>query len=133
MDFDPNPTKSNVNYNGNPLKTIENLIFSDFWKYFFENVWKKNSTIKKNFFSTKFFLRHTSCLKSSKMHFYGNPTTDFVTRLPYIALGNLPKIRKIPMLWDILQWVLSYIDFLHPTDTNTLELVINNFIQNVFV
>ena len=77
----------------------------------FRNVEAKISIRKKTFFLKRNFLRHISCLKSTKMHFYGNPTTDFVTRLPYIALGNLPKIRKIPMFWDILWWVQSYADF----------------------
>ena len=35
MDFGPNPTKSNVNYNGNPLKTIE-ILKIDFEIDFFE-------------------------------------------------------------------------------------------------
>ena len=45
MDFGPNPTKSNVNYNGNPLKTIENLEFFRLLKIFFrkmfENIFRK--------------------------------------------------------------------------------------------
>ena len=84
----------------NQYKINENPVF-------FENVWTTFSKIKKPFFQ-RIFLRHTSCLKSSKMKFYRNPTTDFVTRLPYIVFGNLQKMRKIPMVWDILQWVLSY-------------------------
>ena len=55
---------------------------------------KKFENKKRDFFND-FFLRHTSSLKSSKMKFYPNPTTDFVTRLPYIVFGNLPKMRKI--------------------------------------
>ena len=79
------------------------------WKTFFKKIGSKILERKRKSFSKKSFLGHTSWLKSSKMNFYGNPTTDFVTRLPYIVLVNLAKIRKIPMLWDILQWAPSYI------------------------
>ena len=61
----------------------------------FRNVEAKISIRKKTFFLKRNFLRHISCLKSTKMHFYGNPTTDFFGRVPFIATGYLPKIRKI--------------------------------------
>ena len=67
---------------------------------------KKSENKKTNF--NDFFLKHIFCLKSSKMKFYRNPTTDFVTRLPYIALGNLPKIRKILTYSSGLDHILDY-------------------------
>ena len=67
--------------------------YSKFGKLFSRKLEAKFWDEKEKVFQN-FFLGHTSWLKSSKMNFYGNPTTDHVTRLPYIALGNLPKIRK---------------------------------------
>ena len=63
---------------------------------------------EKNFFFKQNFLGHAPCLKSPKMNFYDNRTTDAVSRLPYVMLGNLQKTWKIPTFWDILQWAPSY-------------------------
>ena len=82
----------------NPIHSVLAWIFT----CIFQNLWTVFSMIKKNIFSKHFFLRHASWLKSSKINFYDNPITDFVTRPPYIALENLSKIWKIPMFWDIL-------------------------------
>ena len=66
--------------------------------------------IKITFFSKHFFLGHASPLKSSKIKFYCNPTTELAARPPYTAVRNLPKMKQIPMFWDILQRAPSYMD-----------------------
>ena len=89
----------------NPIHSVLAWIFT----CIFQNLWSVFLMIKKSFFSKPNFLGHAPWLKSSKIHFYSNPTTDFVTRQPYIVPENLPKIRKIHMIWDILQWAPSYL------------------------
>ena len=84
--------------------------FSDFSKYKCEKVSENFSTRKKYFFSKQNFLGHASPLKTSKIKFYCNPTTELAARPPYIAVGNLPKMKQIPMVWDILQWAPSYVN-----------------------
>ena len=70
---------------------------------------QKNFRQEKNIFSKQIFLGHASPLKTSKIKFYCNPTTELAARPPYIAVGNLPKMKQIPMFWDILQRAASYV------------------------
>ena len=86
-----------------PKKIIKNVFelekfdfppqFSDFSKYKCEKVSENFSTRKKYFFSKQIFLGHASPLKTSKIKFYCNPTTELAARPPYIAVGNLPKMK----------------------------------------
>ena len=89
------PARYGVLTNGDELDWIDADIE---FRLFLEAPCHHNWQLRKNIFSYrknfKFFLGHIVSLKSSKIKFYGNPTTDFVTRLPYIVLGNLAKIRK---------------------------------------
>ena len=75
---------------------------------FFKNLGTKFSTRKKNFFSKQLFLRHTPCLKSTKMNFYGNPITDFVSRLPYIAISRMEICKKWRFSWHTPTGAIIY-------------------------
>ena len=105
------PARYGVLTNGDELDWIDADIE---FRLFLEAPCHHNWQLRKNIFSYrknfKFFLGHIVSLKSSKINFYGNPSTELGARLSYIVLGNLAKIRKTLTYSNGLDHMTHFVD-----------------------
>ena len=105
MNFSFLPTRKTVFYS----VTLCNL-----HKVFMKNTcfcnfcFRVEKNILKNFFSKQNFLGHTPYVKSLKINFQSNPTTELAARVPDMPTRFSSKMKLLPMFWDILQRAQSY-------------------------
>ena len=86
------------NFDGlKPIQDLTMMNFDDLETISGQKLFQVFSVEKNNNFSLskifQIFLGHASSLKTSKIEFYCNPSTELAARLPYVAEGNLRKMK----------------------------------------